>query len=117
MTNPKSDVIRILVRGRAVVKPSGAWVVYFEIHRGAIGCGLWETVRIAKPTKEDKVRRKAKKPSASQIRKGANAYADKAHLRSMLTESMSDTGIRQMRTSVKPLCGSREKLPRINWER
>jgi hypothetical protein len=32
-----------------------------ELTGVAIGSGLWETVDMAKPTKEDKIRRKAKK--------------------------------------------------------
>jgi hypothetical protein len=55
---------------------SGSGAVW--IHRVAIGSGLRATVDMAKPTKEDKIRRKARKPSASQIRNEPEVYSETA---------------------------------------
>jgi hypothetical protein len=53
----------------ALPKPNSGGAVC--IHRVAIGSGLWETVDVAKPTKEDKIRRRAKKPQRKSDKEGA----------------------------------------------
>jgi hypothetical protein len=82
----------------------------FEFTGVAIGDGQWKTVDLAKPTKEDKTRRKAKKTQRkSDKERAAGARRDRNGVGELIDSREPEI---QKKTSTNRLPESREMLPR-----
>jgi hypothetical protein len=77
------------------------------IHRVAVGSGLRATVDMARPTKEDKIRRKAKPQRQSDKKRAGGDRRDHDGI-----GRLTDARKSQKKTSANRLPESNERLPR-----